>query len=393
MRKMQSTRFLPVALFTLYLGSYACGPENALVGGQCAGARCSVAGDASLDGGAADGGVAAGSASDGSASDARPDDGSTGDGSSPGDANRTDAQQNADACIPPFNRNESCGTCGTVCAAPNSFCQEISAATFACRPQCVAPLGACGNRCVNKQTDPENCGVCGLLCSTFLCGAGTCVGSTPGDIVLVGHDFKQPSGASSQGRLLVNALFSGATTGIRVLSYEEFADTDAVNNAKSAIAALSAGRNVTYTVSFSGTSLSSSTLSVDYDAVLIYDQANATSAQLAGIGTSSASALSSYTARGGNVVVLDGGLGQMPVFLTNSNLISVSGHTALAQYTPVRNVAPSDAVGRSVASPYAAFSNSTTFTTSVPEGPNVTYVVRQGSTGLGLPVVIHKVVP
>ena len=46
-----------------------------------------------------------------------------------------------------------------------------------------------------------------------------------------------------------------------------------------------------------------------------------------------------------------------------------------------------------MASPHSAFSNSGTFTTSEPEGPNVTHLVRQGSTGFDLPVVFHEVVP
>lgn len=41
--------------------------------------------------------------------------------------------------------------------------------------RCPAPQSVCGSACVNTNSDPLNCGVCGRVCgSGLLCGAGVC---------------------------------------------------------------------------------------------------------------------------------------------------------------------------------------------------------------------------
>ena len=371
---------LASALCMAMVTAYACAPENAVVGGQCAGAACGADGSL-IDGNQGDGNSGDGNQSDGNSGDGSQTDGNSGDGSQ------------TDGCIPPFRDDNNCGACGLACVAPNDTCLETSPGVLECKPRCTLPQVACSARCVNTQTDPENCGQCGNVCPTFLCTGGICQGVTPGDIVAIGHDFLQPAGAASQAKILANAVFTGVNGTSRVLSYEQFADATAVSNAKASIAAQSGGRAVSYTVSNQSTDLTSSTLSRDYDAILIYDQSGTNAATLSSIGTGVAASLADYTSKGGTVVILDGGTGEMPAFMSAASLLQISAHTALAQYAPVQVTAPSDSVGNNVLSPYASFSNSATFTTTETPGTNLTYVVREGSAGAGLPVVIHKVIP
>jgi hypothetical protein len=43
-----------------------------------------------------------------------------------------------------------------------------------CVPRC--PTGrACGTKCVDPETDPDNCGVCGMKCESRLCMKGICL--------------------------------------------------------------------------------------------------------------------------------------------------------------------------------------------------------------------------
>ena len=72
-----------------------------------------------------------------------------------------------------------CGTCGYQCA-PTQTCRQLSSGAFFCADPCRAPFDdACGDLCVDLQTDLNNCGTCGFECflpnADFACHAGKCV--------------------------------------------------------------------------------------------------------------------------------------------------------------------------------------------------------------------------
>ncbi len=265
-----------IVLGAVGLVAQGCGNENSLVGGSCAAGYtecdgkciigpCGTASvDASMDGsqdGTADGNID-GSIQDGS------DDGSNGDA-------------NADACPPPpFTTPANCGACGVVCVAPNSTCRLDTNNLFTCQPPCTAPQVDCNGICIDTQTDPFNCGACGKFCPSNVCAGGLCQGATPGDIVVIGHDFRNAPAGSSQAKLLSNAVFIPTSNPLRVLSYEQFAEPAAVTQAKALIASNAAGRTITYTVSNVPGSLQANDLVTSFDVVLIYDQVNGTAAAL-----------------------------------------------------------------------------------------------------------------
>ena len=65
----------------------------------------------------------------------------------------------------------NCGTCGNVCA-PGQICFGGQCATD---HRCDAGLTNCNNVCVDLLIDPANCGVCGRVCATGeICFGGQC---------------------------------------------------------------------------------------------------------------------------------------------------------------------------------------------------------------------------
>ncbi|MBI4705556.1 MAG: SUMF1/EgtB/PvdO family nonheme iron enzyme [Deltaproteobacteria bacterium] len=70
-------------------------------------------------------------------------------------------------------------------APPGPECGEVAKCRQAsCAEACGACGGGttkCGNKCVDTQTDPANCGACGVACAPGnICSAGQCVKGVPG---------------------------------------------------------------------------------------------------------------------------------------------------------------------------------------------------------------------
>ena len=366
------------------------------VGIGCGGGVCGGSADGSSDG-ATDGSFDAnndGASTDGSA------DGNPGDGST--DGNATDGNE-GDACVPPFNTAAHCGACNVQCTGVNDVCTP-SDGGFACGPFCTDPLFPtdCSGVCVDLQNDPNNCGTCGKICPSGICAAAVCQGGTPGDIVLIGHDFSGSLNSAAPARLISNAVLLPSANPVRVLSYEQFANPTAVSAAKAAINASSTSRvhPVKYTVSTTASDLAVTGLEAKYDVIVIYDQANMSLAEATTDGTNDSAALVQFAKAGGLIVVLDGANNQepMPSFISSAGLVSLAGHTLLSTAPPPSRatvVAPGDDIATGTVSPYAVGVRSVSFQSNEANGGSVTYVVLAGSAPgpLGDPLVIHKTIP
>ena len=256
---------------------------------------------------------------------------------------------------------------------------------------CDAPLVECRGACIPVDSDPLNCGSCGHVCRSNICVAGECQGATPGDVVLIGHDYTNAWSGSSQAKVLVNALTIPLSDPIRILSYEDGAAADAVAQAKALAAAGIYGREVDFTVADSANALASGSLSNQYDIVLVHGAGPGDAATKGG---NWASALGTFTMKGGVVVALDNGLTPMPQLLTSSGLLAVTGHTLLSDGTHLAVTGAADVVGAQLLSPYAGFGAPITFQGVASPSVDFDWVVRatDGGGSLGDPVVIHRIV-
>lgn len=338
----------------------ACADVNSVVGGACAkgyveqGNACVPASSNVGD----DGGIVTND--DGGGSNPNPDL----DGGNPGDRNDADAASS---------------TTQTSTVGPGFFC--------------IAPEIQCGSECVDPTSDPMNCGACGHVCPSNSCVASKCVGSAPGHVVMIGHDYEiAPTSFSSQARVLSNATLLPASNPLRVMSYEQYSDTVAVKNAEGVVnaEAKQLGRSINF-VAVTSSQTVSSTIDVNaYDVLLVHDQKNAPDGTLATIGTSwqSDGKIATFLHAGGVVIVLSGGAGtaEMPDLATNAQLLSVNSQTAITGSLQV--LAPADAIGSGVVSPYVPKPSTVSLDTEA-NGGNVVWVVAQN----GAPVVVHKIMP
>jgi hypothetical protein len=270
-------------------------------------------------------------------------------------------------------------------------------AGLVCPPLCDPDGGLtdCAGQCVDEQNDPFNCGACGKICNSNLCIAGLCQGATPGDIVVIGHDYFTVQGGSAQARVVSNAVLLPSSNPLRILSFEQYAAAPAVNKVTSVLttAAMAQNRMLNVTHSVTASDIPNNLTITSFDVLLVYDQASAPSGTMAMIGASWLATLTTYLGKGGIVVVLDGasGTGEMPQFETSSSLLAVTSHTSMPPGTPVHVIAPADAVGFGVLSPYGVTRHSGHYLTTEANGGNVIYVVVEPVSGE--PVVVHKIVP
>jgi hypothetical protein len=331
----------------------ACGRDNALVDGECApgyelqGDKCVPATDAStLDGDATlgDGTTTDGTASDGTSTDGTPSD-----------------------------------------VITDAF-------------QCDDGLTLCNGTCVDTTSDPFNCGSCNVVCSSLLCSNSKCQGAVAGSYVVIGHDYGSTYSAA-QAKVLANALLISTASSLRVRSYEQYAAASAVANVKAILnaAAAGAGRTIAYTVAAQPADVSPGMTAANTDVLVVYDQSTAPPNTLAGIGSGWATTVANFAHVGGVVIVLDGGGGndQMPDLMKNATILDVSSSTSINQGTALNVVAPADAVGIGVVSPYGAAKKSVYFACNEANGGSVTYVVEdpENDAGPTQPVVVHKIAP
>lgn len=256
---------------------------------------------------------------------------------------------------------------------------------------CAAPLVSCRGACISVETDPMNCGACNKICPSQICVAGECQGATPGDVVLIGHDYTNALDGTAQAKVLVNALTIPTTEPIRVLSYEDGATPEAVAQAKTVAGIDLKGRAIEFTRVANPSDLESSALAKSFDVVLIH---GAGAGDVSALGTSWAASLGGFASKGGVVIALDNGSSPMPQLLTSSGLLTVSGHTTMPLGSQLSVVAAQDVIGAQVLSPYATFGFPVSFQGVTAPNDDLTWVVRSknSSGGLADPVVIHRIV-
>ena len=367
------------ALFALLF--VGCGSDNGLVGGSCAQGYAPCGGNCcpvSTDGSSGDGTMMV----DGSDSSSRDGDGSASDAFDAFGADR----------IGPGKDGATDGTGGDGMGGDGST--SDGAGDSEAGVTCMPPLVDCGGVCVDLTSDPNNCGFCFNVCASVICQMSMCVGTTAGGVVYAGHDYLTTNVGSAQARVLSNAVVIPQNSPLNVLSYERYASSNAATRVKLIVLAAAAmvGRTVNVTSTSTDSDIPNKLKFNKFQVLIVHDQTTAASGVLAALGTSWASTLATFTQAGGIVIVLDGGTGtgEMPAFSTATGLLSVTAHSPLVTGTQVFDVAPGDAVGVGVVSPYGAGRNSVTITTEA-AGGNVVYVIEEPSdAGPGLPVVVHK---
>lgn len=91
-----------------------------------------------------------------------------------------------DLCVNTQTDFNNCGGCGLTCSSLSSNATSMTCSAGACCAQsCAAGYTLCGCNCVNTNTDPNNCGGCGPSTSCFggppatYCSNGNCICPPP----------------------------------------------------------------------------------------------------------------------------------------------------------------------------------------------------------------------
>lgn len=405
---------LHFAIAVLFVMTLA-GCPSSLVGGQCApgwiesdNQRC-VRADASVgdarvdpedaqDAGQDDG--SDGDASyDGSLVDSRADsaanDGSAEDGGLSSDA---DAAANTDArpadgggCVEPLvacsgacaslsNDVAHCGACGVRCAS-GELCS-----LGMCVPRCAAPLVDCGGVCVDTNSDPDHCGGCGVRCPTGICNGGRCRAARAGHMVLIGSDYE--SSRPPQDAILANAVALGSRGVIRVLTFARYANGAVRARVDSVVDSMIGATRVRRSVLSNEAELSRE-LTIDrFDALLVYDQRDATPTQMRSLALLWSDALAGFARAGGTVILLDGANPTHGSWLLarESGLLAVTDATDADAITiRLAPAAAADAIASGVDVLFVASRNAVRYRL-----PTSDYVVFVDDADATRPVVLHR---
>ncbi len=270
-------------------------------------------------------------------------------------------------CVDTSVDSANCGGCGVTCGdaetCSNGTC--CGGTALGCRGACIDPL-----------SDPDNCGACGIACSSGICRQGTCTGAPTGHLVVIGHDYVKTR--TGMNRLLGNAVFLARAPDVTVATYAGGAMPAGVTGANGAIeqVAREIGRSWR---NISVDSASLPTALAGADALVVYAQDAVAPATLDALAASWDAALTSFFARGGIVVILEGGAGETHRVV---GARFVADGRALATGTVLNVSAPRDALAAAVPAAYWAEVDTVAFT-----GTTAPSVVLDPS---GDPVVLHQ---
>ncbi|MEM9691563.1 MAG: hypothetical protein AAGA56_03395 [Myxococcota bacterium] len=254
---------------------------------------------------------------------------------------------------------------------------------------CASPEINCGGTCVDTDTDPFHCGGCGVQCATGICTDGDCEGQIPGRVVALGLDYSATTSASA--RLLGNSIFIAPDNPVRILLYRD----QATPSARSVVAATiqqqasSRGRSVNTTIVDSGPAARDALNAANFDVFLVHDQPGLTSTDAGALATTIELALIAHMQSGGVAVVLATSP-SMATFLDTTGLLAVDAVTPAPTPPTLANLAPTDAVGINVPSPFLGLGQAASFDIlpMVMASSNTVAVVEDTSTGD--PVVVHR---
>ncbi|MBL8678853.1 MAG: hypothetical protein JNK05_06790 [Myxococcales bacterium] len=371
--------FATAVLFVMTLA----GCPSSLVGGQCApgwvesdNQRC-VRADASASDARVepeDAQDAAQDAAQGDGSDARFDGNATDDGST------TDSSADSTA---------SDGSAGDGGLSSD----DADAATSTDAPPsdgggCIEPLIACGGVCVDLNSDPDHCGGCGVRCPTGICNGGRCRAARAGHMVLIGSDYE--SSRPPQDVILANAVSLGSRGVIRLLTFARYANGAVRARVDSVVDSMIGAPRVRRSV-LSNESELSRELTIDrFDALLVYDQRDATSSQMRSLALLWSDALAGFARAGGTVILLDGANPTHGSWLLarESGLLAVTDATDADTITiRLSPTAAADALASGVDVLFVASRNAVRYRL-----PTSDYVVFADDADATRPVVLHRAV-
>ncbi len=255
-------------------------------------------------------------------------------------------------------------------------------------PDCE-PLAACGDSCVDLDSDPLNCGSCGHVCQTALCGAGQCQGASAGHVAAIGIDYGVVNPGTSAARLLGNAVFLHAHEPVRVSLYAQDATTGVRNKVTAIVNAEAAarGRSALVTNAMDPVTLGNEAAALDVDVVVVLPQEWAEPGEMVDIASGWGQPFDDFIGSGGVLVVLAEGDATQELLSTSQWLGPLELGALPLQSLEVASWL--DALSVGVLSPFALSHAATSITPSAPLDASTQVVV---STSLDEPVVIHRVV-
>jgi hypothetical protein len=206
---------------------------------------------------------------------------------------------------------------------------------------------ACIDGCKELASDPNNCGACGHRCATELCSEGACVGADAGHVVVIGMGYVESTAPAR--RLLGNAVFLSDAEPLRIVDDREGADPASVEAVLATIAGEADKRGREHSVATAvGSDAMTASLATEADVLLVHDRRRGARSH----GPRPAQAINTFARSGGVVVILTtGDDADLLALLGESGLLDLSGYAAV-EGTTLLNVAPTDALGIGVASPF-----------------------------------------
>ena len=288
--------------------------------------------------------------------------------------------QCGDECVNVDFDEDNCGACGVECD-PGELC-----AFGVCEETCEPPLIDCGGSCVDPSSDPQNCGGCGNVCASAICRPAGCLEASASDVMLVGHAFAESSIAAAT--LAGNGALLRLEEPVRIAVYEGSASTSNQDRILDAIDTIADEAGRTYEI-VPSSALQVPTRLQRADTFLVMPQEEATDDELRALGNIWRTALGSFVARGGAILVFDGSGDHSGTWqiLTAASLLDVAGRVDVDPDVVCETVTPTDALANEVPVSYSAPEGTVAFT-GVSEGEVVTAPVDGGE----LPVAIHRFV-